>query len=123
MTYILYNALLMAIPELNIKRDHPTVEVARERLIQEIARAKKSGVTIVKVIHGYGSTGVGGTLREEMREQLSAMLKSRAVKQVLPGEDFNMFNRATADLTGRYPELLNDDAYNRSNKGITLVVL
>ncbi len=112
-----------AIFELNIKRDRPTVEVARERLIQEIARAKKNGVQVLKVIHGYGSSGSGGILREELREQLTALQKSGTIKQVVFGEEFNIFERATANLVAQFPELRNDDAYNRSNKGITLIVL
>jgi hypothetical protein len=111
------------IAEINIKRDWPTVEVARDRLKNEIAQAKRKGIEVLKIIHGYGSTGKGGILREELRDQLSAMQKSGAVKQVLFGEDFNMFNPVTADLTGRFPELLKDRDYNHSNRGVTIVAL
>ncbi len=109
--------------EFNIKRDRPTVEVARERLLQEIARARKSGVKVLKIIHGYGSSGTGGVLREELREQLVALQKSGAIKQIIFGEQFTMFERATADLVAHYPELRQDDAYNRSNQGVTFIVL
>ena len=109
--------------ELNIKRDWPTVEVATERLRNEVVRAKQTGVKIIKIIHGYGSTGKGGILREELRDQLAAMQKSGSVKQVLYGESFNMFERAAADLTGKYPELLKDRDYNRRNQGITIVAI
>lgn len=114
---------MTAIPEINIKRDWPTVEVARERLRDEIARAKRNGVKVLKIIHGYGSTGKGGFLREELREQLAAMQKSGTVKQVLYGESFTMFDRATADLSGKYPELMKDSDYNRANRGVTLIAL
>ena len=90
---------MSAIPEINIKRDWPTVEVAQERLRDEIAKAKRKGVKLLKLIHGYGSTGKGGVLREELRDQLAALQKSGTVKQVVYGESFSMFERATADLT------------------------
>ena len=109
--------------EINIKRDWPTVEVAQARLRDEIARAKRNGVKILKIIHGYGSTGKGGILRDELRDQLAAMQKTGSIKQVVYGENFGMFDRATADLTGKYPELLKDRDYNRSNQGVTLIAL
>jgi hypothetical protein len=112
-----------AISEINIKRDWPTVEVAQARLRDEIARAKRNGVKILKIIHGYGSTGKGGILRDELRDQLAAMQKTGNVKQVVYGENFSMFDQDTAGLTGKFPELLNDRDYNRSNRGITIIAL
>jgi hypothetical protein len=113
----------VAILEINIKRDWPTVEVAQERLKDEIARARRNNVKVLKIIHGYGSTGKGGILREELRDQLTAMKKSGSVRQVVYGENFSMFDQDTAGLTGQYPELLKDRDYNRSNKGVTLIAL
>ena len=112
-----------AISEINIKRDWPTVEVAQERLKDEINRARRNGVKILKIIHGYGSTGKGGILRDELREQLAAMQKTGSIKQVVFGENFGMFDPATAGLTGKYPEVLKDRDYNRSNRGVTLIAL
>lgn len=112
-----------SILENNIKRDWPTVEVARERLKNEIGQAKRNGVKVLKIIHGYGSTGKGGILREELRELLAVMQKAGTVKQVVFGESFTMFDRATADLTGKHPELLKDRDYNRANRGMTLIEL
>ena len=112
-----------AILEINIKRDWPTADVAKERLRDEIARAKRQGVKVLKIIHGYGSKGVGGVLREELRDLLLAMQKVGTVRQVLYGENFNMFERATADLTAAHPELLKDRDYNHRNKGVTIVTL
>lgn len=45
---------------LNIKSDMPTVEEARKRLLTELQRAKAKGAKAMKLIHGYGSSGVGG---------------------------------------------------------------
>jgi hypothetical protein len=111
------------IREINIKRDWPTVEVASVRLREELQRASRNGSKIVKLIHGYGSTGKGGVLREELRDQLTAMQKSGHLKQVIYGENFSMFDPTTADLTGKYSELLKDHDYNRSNRGITIIAL
>lgn len=55
---------------LNIKHDMPTVDQAR-RLILELDRAKKQGYKAIKLIHGYGSIGKGGVLKDALRKSLS----------------------------------------------------
>ena len=47
---------------INVKADLPALEEARRLVIEEIKRAKRDGVRVLKIIHGYGSTGKGGTL-------------------------------------------------------------
>jgi DNA-nicking Smr family endonuclease len=52
----------------NIEAGMPTVEQeARQILISELKQAKNSGLSAVKVIHGYGSAGKGGALRGALR--------------------------------------------------------
>jgi len=43
-------------------------------------------VTAVKVIHGYGSSGVGGALRQGIRKSLISRRKEGSVKAVVFGE-------------------------------------
>ena len=45
---------------INLKENFPTVALALATLEIEIDVAKQEGITAVKVIHGYGSHGVGG---------------------------------------------------------------
>jgi hypothetical protein len=42
----------------------PTVDVAMLLLTERLRSMKKSGVKVVKLIHGYGSTGKGGRLQK-----------------------------------------------------------
>ncbi|MHC4675537.1 MAG: hypothetical protein ACYTBZ_23880 [Planctomycetota bacterium] len=39
----------------SLKSGRPTVEEGRARLNTELAKAKGSGVVVLKLIHGYGS--------------------------------------------------------------------
>jgi hypothetical protein len=56
------------IKTVNIKDDHPTVDVALMRLKQLLMIRNTGDVAAVKVIHGYGSTERGGDiLAEEAR--------------------------------------------------------
>ena len=53
---------------INIEAGMPTVEEARERLKTALLKAKKENKKLVKVIHGYGSTGKGDKLKTELRK-------------------------------------------------------
>jgi len=42
----------------NLEADYPTVEEARQLLKAELEKCRNRKVTAVKIIHGYGSSGV-----------------------------------------------------------------
>ena len=107
----------------DLKSDMPTVEVARSRLKTAIADARKSGVVVLKVIHGYGSSGVGGALRDAVRGSLRHRRKEGIVREIIHGEKWEIFDERTRTLLERFPELSRDTDLNRSNEGITVVVL
>jgi hypothetical protein len=73
---------------------------------------------ILKIIHGHGSTGKGGTTREVVRNW--AFRQRRKFLAVIAGEDYTLFNEDTARLrkeTGAFP----DPDLGTSNPGITIV--
>ena len=46
--------------EVNMELGKPIVEKAIGRLTFEIHHSRKMGVSVLKIIHGYGSSGTGG---------------------------------------------------------------
>ncbi len=46
----------------------PTLDEARRLVMEEIKRARREGVKVLKVIHGYGSSGKGGALCVGLRK-------------------------------------------------------
>ena len=46
----------------NIERGRPLVDTALKQMENELARARTDRVRVVTLIHGYGSSGKGGTL-------------------------------------------------------------
>ncbi len=107
----------------NIEAGMPLVDEAIRRLTYEIAAAKRQKCAALKIIHGYGSSGTGGRLRVEIRKYLSFQKKKGAIADFVAGEDFSIFNMAAIRMMDRCEALRRDSDLNRSNNGVTLVLL
>ena len=108
---------------INIKADMPSVDEARRLLKAEIERAKARGVGVLKVIHGYGSSGAGGALRGAIRKSLSLRRKEGVIQDFIHGENWSVFDERVVALIDRFPSLRRDQDLARSNEGVTIVVL
>jgi hypothetical protein len=109
------------IVEVRIKEGMPTVAEARRRLAVELEHARRRGVRVLKLIHGYGSSGVGGKLRGALRRSLAEMSLRARVGRVVFGEDWSIFDADTRSLLDAYPELRGDPDLERGNAGMTIV--
>ncbi|MCL2579205.1 MAG: Smr/MutS family protein [Oscillospiraceae bacterium] len=113
----------MAIHTANLEQGMPTVEQAIIRMDQAIRSAKSKRGKVLKLIHGYGSSGKGGAIRDGVQSALAAHQRAGRIRAFVPGEAFSPFypeSRAAVDIC---PELLRDRDYTRPNHGITIVVL
>ncbi len=108
---------------INIKAGHPSVEEGLTRLESELLRARQAGVRIVRVIHGWGSGGKGGALRDACRQFLARKAGARQIATYVAGDDYSPASRTARDLMARCPELRNDERTDTRNPGITLVAL
>ncbi len=106
-----------------LKEGMPSVEQARARLRSEIQIAQQSGVKVLKVVHGYGSTGVGGELRIALQATSRQMATQREICNCIYGENWRTSDERTWELLKRVPELKSDHDLGRGNRGITLIVL
>ena len=107
----------------NIEEGMPTVEEACLRLERELNAAREQKVTALRVIHGYGSSGVGGTLRVAIQLRLQELRQSGAIREVIYGENWRVADEASWKWLQRYPEWKQDRDLGRQNKGISIVVL
>ena len=107
----------------NIKHDMPSAEVARARLADALEQARDNRVRIIKLIHGYGSTGVGGKLRGVLRKALSSHRKAGIVARVVHGEDWDSAREEASMLLRDYSLLRCDSDLNRANAGVTIIEL
>jgi Smr domain len=109
--------------EIHIEYGMPTVDVAMPLLTERLRAMKKSGVKVVKIIHGYGSTGKGGRLRKATQTLLDELKKSGSIKEFVGGEQWSKLELRTLTLIDRMPQLFKDPDLERSNRGITVVFL
>ena len=109
--------------EVNIKADNATVDDAIRRITYNIRNAGPLGVSAIKFIHGYGSTGKGGAIRTESRKYLERQEKQGYIKGFITGEQFSIFDDATRKAFLVCDELRRDSDLERHNNGVTIVIL
>ena len=108
---------------INLEEGMPTVAQAQTRLIGEMGRSRAAGAKAVKLIHGYGSTGVGGKLRIGIRQFLNVKKRQNKIKAFVSGEEWDIFHEESRKLLEGCPDLAKDRDLGRGNPGITLVLL
>lgn len=106
----------------NLEEGRPTVEAARSRLSQAITSARACRRPCLKLIHGYGSSGRGGAIKQEVHRFLAQKQQAGVIRVFVPGEEFSPFYPAARRAVDLCPQLSRDRDYSRQNGGITIVV-
>src|SRR5258708_27606700 len=106
----------------NLEEGMPTLEEARKRLAQ-ILPPKSSVAMALKLIHGYGSSGKGGILRDGIRKSLVRRQKEGAISFFVTGEKWSIFDSHSRMAIEIVPELSSDPDLDRWNRGITIVII
>jgi hypothetical protein len=111
------------IKTVNLKSDMPSVQEALQRLDREIAIARAGKVALLKIVHGYGSTGAGGDIRIAVQKRLHTLAEAGQIHACIFGENWSKTDDATWSLLQSQSELKSDSDLGRHNRGITIVVL
>ena len=101
----------------------PAVDDAIRRITYNIKTASALGVSAIKIIHGYGSSGKGGAIRVEARKYLDRQKSLGFIKYYIKGEDFSIFDETTRNSFAICDSLRQDSDIERHNNGITIVIL
>ncbi len=108
---------------INLERGKPTVAQALGKLENELKFVEQERVSSLTLIHGYGSSGKGGKIREECRKTLEHYKSLGQIRDYIPGEHFFSRHKNVRQLLQRCQELSANKNLNRKNKGITIVLL
>ncbi len=114
---------MSSLREYNLERGKPSVDLAIRTLTFEIRHTRDLGYTVLKIIHGYGSSGAGGRIRVEARAYLSRLKKRGQIRDFIPGEEFSIFTPATLEAFRICGDLRQDRDLERHNNGVTYIIL
>lgn len=106
----------------NVKDNFRTVEESRE-ILYSCLKKNNGKEKIIKVIHGYGSTGRGGDIKKALKKTFNNLVKSQKIVDYIDGIDFQPFNEKTMKLISEYKNIKNDKDLIFLNEGITILIL
>lgn len=109
--------------EVNLEQGMPTADAALRRLTYEINHSRVTGVAVLKIIHGYGSSGTGGKIRVETRKYLERLKARGEIQGFIPGERFSIFDAETLSAFRRCGQLRKDRDLERYNNGVTFILI
>jgi hypothetical protein len=107
----------------NLKSDMPLVRDALQRLDRELALARQEKAKLLKLVHGYGSTGEGGEIRIAVQKRLTEMTQIGQIRGCIFGENWSKSDESSWKLLQSHAELKRDSDLGRGNRGITIVLL
>lgn len=110
------------IREFNLELGHPPVAEALCRLESELCAAKSMHAPVLKIIHGYGSSGKGGRIRTACRSYLQLAQTEGRLKYIICGEVFSLFNETTRQAFRICEALRQDRDLDQYNNGVTFVI-
>ncbi len=100
---------------------HPPLRTGdAETALDEMLRALGLSTTLrcMKVIHGYGKSGKGGSLKETVLNW--TYRNKRRLRAVIPGERYSVHDKVTQEMRTVCGQLTDPDL-ETANPGITIV--
>jgi hypothetical protein len=107
----------------NLKEGMPLVREALLHMDRELAVARAEGCGLIKLIHGYGSTGAGGEIRIAVQKRLREMSERGEIRGFVFGENWAKSDERAWEIVSARQELKQDRDLGKGNRGITVVVL
>jgi hypothetical protein len=101
----------------------PSVHEALQRLDREITLARQQKQSVLKIVHGYGSTGAGGDIRIAVQKRLHELAEHTHIKACIFGESWSKSDQSSWRLLQLHPDLKQDPDLGRGNEGVTIVIL
>jgi len=108
---------------INLKSDMPSVAEALRRLDREITQARQERIPLLKIVHGYGSSGAGGDIRIAVQKRVHELAEAGQIRGCVFGENWSKSDDTTWRLLQAQSALKGDSDLGRRNRGITVVLL
>lgn len=106
--------------EIDLEAGRPAADTAVINMKNSLMACPRRGIRAALLIHGYGSSGVGGAIRLAVRGALADGSLSTVVRDFVPGEQWHWRKR---ELLAQCPALARYERRIANNEGITVVLL
>lgn len=113
----------MRVLYIDVKSENQTCLMALAQLETEIDACKLGGFKVLKVVHGYGSHGVGGLIKKEIHNRLKQMKKLKLIDDFLPCEKWSQTNALRMKAVKISSDLLADSDLLLRNSGVTIILI
>lgn len=112
--------MMNKVTQVNLEYGMPTTDGAILKLRSSLTTAKGQGYKAVIIIHGYGSTGVGGKIKSSVIKFLSDNSMRGIVRTYVGGENWSLRKREILSIC---KDLESFDRTLYNNPGITVAIL
>lgn len=113
----------MKLITIDIKSEKQTVAEAIAQFLVEVDAYKKGGFKVMKVIHGYGSHGVGGAIREAFLKKCQDLKNRKIIEDYTCCDKWTDKNVVKKIAINYCPDLLADSELYHINAGCSIVIL
>lgn len=107
------------VKEINLEKGSPQVPEALRNMVNGMTTAKMEGYKACILIHGYGSTGEGGAIREAVIRKLQDQSLRGIVLDYVSGENWVDKKEKFLNHTNQLKDF---QRYIHENKGVTVVL-
>ena len=108
---------------INIKKDNPNVDYALFLIDEEIRYSRAVGNRVIVIIHGYGSHGQGGAIKQGVKEYLPRLKKSGVISTYVFGENWGKTNPDVKEIEHISPEIILNENLSGINSGVSVILI
>ena len=113
----------MKLITIDIKSDKQTVAQAIAEFLVEVEAYKKGGYKVMKVVHGYGSHGKGGAIKQEFLKTCAHLKNKKEIDDFVCCDHWTDKNTTKKIAINYCPDLLADGELQHLNPGCSIVII
>lgn len=108
---------------MNLEEGMPLVKEALCKLEAEIGKYKRSGVRVIRCIHGWGSSGTGGEIRKKVIPRLRSKKQNGSIRHYYNYDTSSQSSEDFQKLLSLCPEYAERFKKDKKNKGVSYILL
>lgn len=113
----------MKLITIDIKSEKQSVAEAMAQFLVEVEAYKKGGFKVMKVIHGYGSHGVGGAIKQEFLKKCKDLKNRKIIEDFTCCDKWTEKNIVRKIAINYCPDLMADAELVHINAGCSIVII